>query len=341
MASARISPDLSTFRVKRTLAIKLGALGDVALALPFLQRLWAGASQNSSVVTTLPFVPLIELTGQIQLVTLPRRSWLATVQAGLRLRREGFERIVDLQGNRASRCLAWLAGPRAERAGLWPGWPYHISPQIPRYPLVHAETRNAELARILNLPKAAQGLKVPEKLETRVGLWLESRKLSGKRLVLMHAGCSQAWATKRWPPAHFIQTARALADKGCQVLWLGTREEASLNRELSGHIGTDATDQFGLAELIALGGRASFAVTNDSGPMHVLAAAGLPVYALFGPIDPNRSHALGQGGRVIHRQLPCQPCYSKTCLLPGQTHDCLAGLGPEAVLSRLHADGWI
>lgn len=327
--------------MKRTLVIKFGALGDVALALPFLQRLWAGASPDSCIITTPPFVPLIELSGQVRILTLPRRSWLATLQTGMRLRREGFERVVDLQGNRASRCLAWLAGPHAERAGLWPGWPYHTATQIPRYPLVHAEKRAAELARILQLPEAVQQLPVPAKLETRVSQWLEGKKLTGKRLVLMHAGCSQAWVTKRWPAAHFKQTACALADKDYHVIWLGTREEGPLNRELSSGTGTDATDQFSLAELFALGRHAAFAVTNDSGPMHVLAAAGLPVYALFGPIDPSRSHAFGQRDRVIHRQLPCQPCYSKTCRLPGQTHDCLAGLGPDVVLSRLRADGWI
>jgi ADP-heptose:LPS heptosyltransferase len=206
---------------------------------------------------------------------------------------------------------------------------------------VHAEKRAAELARILRLPEATQALPVPEKLETRIGRWLESKQLTGKRIVLMHAGCSQAWVTKRWPAAHFIQTARTLADNGYHVLWLGTREEASLNSGLSGQTGTDATDQFSLDELFALGRHAAFAVTNDSGPMHVLAAAGLPVYALFGPIDPARSHAFGQRERVIYRRLPCQPCYSKTCRLPGQTHDCLAGLGSDVVLSRLHADGWL
>ncbi len=340
MSSARTRQDESGFAVKRTLAIKLGALGDVALALSFLQRLWSVASNDSSIVTTKPFVPLIELTGAVQIAALPQRSWIATLQMGLKMRRQGFEKVIDLQGNRASRCLAWMAGPNAERAGLWPGWPYHIAPQIPRHPLVHTEKRNEELARLLRLPEAKPGLLLPAALEARVERWLAGKGLSEKRLVVMHAGCSQAWLTKRWPAAHFARTAARLAENGYQVLWLGTQEEAALNRGLSGGTGIDATGQFSLPELIALGRRACFAVTNDSGPMHVLAAAGLPVYALFGPIDSNRSHAFGQRDRVIERQLPCQPCYSKTCRLPGQTHDCLAGLGPDVVLNRLQADGW-
>ena len=64
-------------------------------------------------------------------------------------------------------------------------------------------------------------------------------------------------------------------------------------------VGIDATNVFTLPQLAILGQRARFAVTNDSGPMHVLSASGIPVFALFGPSNWRRNHALGQAARAL------------------------------------------
>lgn len=328
--------------MKRTLAIKLGALGDVALALPFLRRLATPSAERLAVVTTMPFVSLIQAIGVPEVVILPERTSLATLRLGLRLRQSRFEQVVDLQGNRTSRWLTWLAGRRAERVGLWPGWPYTTSPDIPRHPVIHIEPRFAATARLLQLPEAGPvQAALPTQLAERIHHWLTSRHLADRKLVLMHAGCSRAWVTKRWPAQHFATVARRLEAAGYAVVWLGTEDERSVNATLAAAAGTDATGEFSLVDLLAVAGRACFAVTNDSGPMHVLAAGGLPVYGLFGPVDANRSHACGQREHVLERHLPCRPCYAKVCQLPGQTHDCLAGLPPETVLTRLQADGWL
>jgi len=300
------------------------------------------SATECSVVTTPPFVSLMQAAGDVQVIVLPERSWLATVRLGMQLRGLTFDRVVDLQGNRASRLLTWVAGAKAERAGTWPGWPYTIAPAIPRYPQVHVENRLNQMAEILHLPGDAKTTITPAgAAPDRVRLWLDRHQLAGKKLVLMHAGCSQAWATKRWPASHFEAVAMHLRAAGYEMIWLGTKEEQSLNATLAASVGTDATNAFNLVELLALAAESCFALTNDSGPMHVLAAGGLPVYAFFGPVDSNRSHATGQCDRVFERELPCRPCYSKVCQLPGRTHECLAELLPDTVLVRLRLDGWL
>ena len=75
--------------------------------------------------------------------------------------------------------------------------------------------------------------------------------------------------------------------------------DRDLNRRLARNGGIDAAGAFTIVELAELGRSARFAVTNDSGPMHVLSAAGIPVFGLFGPSDWRRNHALGQANRVI------------------------------------------
>lgn len=328
--------------VKRTLAIKLGALGDVALALPFLRRLAQPSPDQLAVVTTAPFVSLIEAMEIKEVVVLPARTWTSILRLGFQLRRMRFERVVDLQGNRASRWLTWLAGRQVDRVGLWPGWPYTVAPDIQRHPVIHIEPRFDATAKLLRLSEAVPiKSALPSHLSDKVRRWLEGQNLAGRKLVLMHAGCSPAWETKRWPAAHFERVARHLEAAGYAVIWLGAADERALNATLAVASGTDATGAFSLVELLALAGQACFALTNDSGPMHLLAAGGLPVYAFFGPVDASRSHASGQRDRVLERPLPCRPCYAKTCQLPGQTHDCLAELQPETVLARLQADGWL
>jgi ADP-heptose:LPS heptosyltransferase len=168
---------------------------------------------------------------------------------------------------------------------------------------------------------------------------LRQQDLAGKRLVLIHAGASERWPSKRWPGEHFQALALALENRGLTIIWLGGELERDMNRRLAGTAGIDATAVFSLAELAVLGRHAAFALTHDSGPMHLLSSASLPVYAFFGPTDWQRSHALGQAGRVLVNPVPCSPCHLPVCPPQQQQHACLRGLLPETVLTRLAADG--
>jgi ADP-heptose:LPS heptosyltransferase len=105
--------------------------------------------------------------------------------------------------------------------------------------------------------------------------------------------------------------------------------ERELNRELAGRGGIDASGAFSIAELAELGRSARFAVTNDSGPMHVLAAARIPVFGLFGPSNWRRNHALGQAQRVI-------ACVDFDPDFVGADYgDCLSAISVDTVWSRL------
>ena len=68
-----------------------------------------------------------------------------------------------------------------------------------------------------------------------------------------------------------------------------------------------------IKELISLIRKALFMVTNDSGPMHIAAACGVPVVALFGPTNPARTGPYGRGHSIIRGDCACAPCYKKQC----------------------------
>ena len=84
--------------------------------------------------------------------------------------------------------------------------------------------------------------------------------------------------------------------------------------------------------LPALLSKASLLITNDSGPMHVAAAVGTPVVALFGPTSVVRTGPYGAGHRVLVTEISCRPCLSRTCKNPVQL-ECLTRISHEQVVA--------
>jgi ADP-heptose:LPS heptosyltransferase len=154
----------------------------------------------------------------------------------------------------------------------------------------------------------------------------------------MHAGASERWPSKRWEAASYAALAQTLQGRGFTVIWIGGVADRAVNRRLAAETGIDATAAFSFMELLALGRHACFAVVNDSGPMHLLAAAALPVYAFFGPTDWRRSHAPGQQRYILHHAVQCSPCFLPECP-PEHGHRCLRAISPATVVARLEADG--
>jgi ADP-heptose:LPS heptosyltransferase len=75
-------------------------------------------------------------------------------------------------------------------------------------------------------------------------------------------------------------------------------------------------------------------VTNDTGPMHVAAALGKPLIALFGPTEPRRTGPYGQLENVLHIELPCSPCFKDHCTYE-KPNECLNAISPAMVFERV------
>ncbi|MBT7805919.1 glycosyltransferase family 9 protein [Candidatus Poribacteria bacterium] len=173
--------------------------------------------------------------------------------------------------------------------------------------------------------------------------FLTDHELTGPT-VGMHLATT--WTTKRWEPARFAAVARSLVESGARVLITGALSDEPLRdafmHEARGVDIVDAVGRFDLFELAALIERCDAYVTADSGPMHIAAAVGTPVVALFGLTDPARHGPVGEGHTVAEASLPCRPCYRRSCRIRDRNL-CMGSIEPDDVASRarraIAADG--
>ncbi len=148
---------------------------------------------------------------------------------------------------------------------------------------------------------------------------------------------------RRWPEGRFTAVAGLLGREVGTVVAFSGREDAVLAARVAAGAGERGVDLGGRTTLPVLAAGLSacdLVITNDTGPMHLAAAVGTPIVAIFGPSDPERTGPLGSPARALWRSsLPCSPCGKNTCrrwgsgtYLPEAHEECLQLIPVEAVV---------
>jgi len=153
----------------------------------------------------------------------------------------------------------------------------------------------------------------------------------GEPLVGLHPGATNSSA-KRWAPERYALVGDRLADGlGARVVLLGGPNEVALAEEIRSRMQKPAlflAGETSLGELMGALESLTVLVTNDSGPMHLASALGVPTVAIFGPTYERETGPLGGNARVIRKQVECSPCLHREC---PTDHRCMIGVQVDEV----------
>jgi heptosyltransferase-2 len=153
---------------------------------------------------------------------------------------------------------------------------------------------------------------------------------SDDRVVGISPGAAYGSA-KCWPPDRFSSVAARLVHDGAAVVALGAASERGLGETVVAGLGRRAVNAAGLTtvrEAMALMTCCRHLVTNDSGPMHLAAALGVPVTAVFGPTDPGATSPVGERVVILQRAVDCAPCRYRDCPID---HRCMTAVSVDEV----------
>jgi heptosyltransferase-1 len=337
----RSTDRLATMEPERVCIIKPSSMGDVVHALPILSALrgrWPSA--HLSWVVNRPFSELLQGHPHLDEVIVYDRGRRGLDGAGLggmaallsRLGHRRFDLTIDLQG--LLRSALMVAATRAKvRVGMADAregsrWFYTDRVDAPRLGL-HAVDRAMRVARIFGaeVSEPRFDLPIPE-----VARRWASEAVAGlpRPRIILNVGAQ--WPTKRWPPAHFAAIGRLAVDHhGAGLIAVGAPGDRPLVDVLANHLAPvpilDLCGQTRLPQLAALSLESDLVISNDTGPLHLAAAAGARVLGIYTCTSPELTGPYGARAATVRTGVWCAASCRKTC----RRLDCMAELQPARV----------
>ena len=317
MGETQPRPEQGSLRV---LIVRVGAMGDVLHGLPAVSALrrslpdcfvgwaieprWSALLMAEGARTRGLEMPLVDRVHAVRTREWKRTPLSAGTLRGIRelrreLQAERYDVCVDLQGSIRSGVIGWMAEarrfvgasqPREGAAAMLYGERVEVQAR-------HVITGACELVGAgVGARLEAAAVKLPRGLQAES--WCDlmlSAPGADKAFVLLCPGAG--WGAKQWPAARYAELALALRAQGFQVLVNGGSAEGEGVDAVTAASGAQAV-RCALGQLIALSRRAALVVGGDTGPVHLAAALGRPVVALFGPTDPLRNGPDFPGAQV-------------------------------------------
>ncbi len=260
---------------------------------------------------------------------------------GRELAREGYDQAVVMPNTFKSALAPFFAGiPR--RTGYVGELRWGLLNDARRLDAARLPQMAGRFAA-LALPAGAElpmPLPVPALQADEAGRRATLKKLAldpARPLAVLCPGAEYGPA-KRWPAAYFAQLAKKLAAEGWEAWLVGSPNDAAIGAEIEGASGGACRNLCGattLGEAIDVLASSRLVVSNDSGLMHVAAALGKPVIALYGSSSPAFTPPLSPDATILKLDLPCSPCFKRTC--PLGHFNCMMQLTPERVSAAVRS----
>ncbi len=329
--------------VTRALVVAPAWIGDTVMAHPLFMRLHRAIPGLQLDALAPPWVaPVLRRMPEIgEIIDNPfahgELSFKARYDLARLVAQRGYRQAYVLPNSLKSALIPFLAGI-PERIGFTGESRYglinrrHVLdkvalPQMAERFAQLAQAPGSPLERPVEYPRLTSS---PEQqAETLIKLGIDRPQ----RVAVFCPGAEYGPA-KRWPARHFAALADELARRGCAVWLLGSPKDWPVGEEIVS-LSTTATPrnfcgETSLSQAIDLIAASSFVVCNDSGLMHVAAALGRPLVAVYGSSSPGFTPPLSDRATILSLNLDCSPCFKREC--PLGHLDCLNQLEPRRVL---------
>ncbi len=322
-------------------------VGDAIMALPALQAVRNKFPAVQISILALPYVADIYRGQGIadELIPYDRngehkgiggKEKLADV-----LRSKKFDTALLLQNAFDAAWITWRAGI-PERIGynrdargvlLTKPIPVPTAGEIPAHEKYYYLELLKRAGWIDALPKIPEvSLHVSEEESRHAEAKLQSFGSQARAVRIAVAAGASYGSAKCWPPERFAKAInQLLKERKAEVILFGTPAEAGVSAAILAGLDQSALDLTGatqIAELPALLSRCTAFLGNDSGAMHVAAAVGLPVVAVFGPTDPEGTAPLTPRCTIVQERPYCSPCFLRRC---PTDHRCMTAIAPQRV----------
>lgn len=310
---------------KKILVMKLGAMGDLILITPSLRMIRERFPKAYlSLLVDRKWAPLMDHCPYLDALIPVDRSKMSrpdyTLKLAKKIRTEGFDISIDFQNSKWTHLAAFLGGI-SKRYGFSRGaFGFLLNAPDRTFGIAEAPVRQQyRILSKLGVREFSENLELwpSQEAEESIQKRLESLpSRSGSRIGLI-VGSSPQWMTKRWPIEYFKTLAeRLVKELKAQVFLLGGLEDRDRIKGIFGSETEGVVNWVGetsLHELHAVIRHLNVLVTGDTAPLHMASAAQIKIVALFGPTDPRRHMPPSPHAVVLHRALPCAPCYQGVC----------------------------
>jgi heptosyltransferase-2 len=283
-------------------------------------------------------IPLLQRMPQVnQAIELPITHKQLKLQVryriGKKLRRNNYDRAIITPRSFKSALIPFFARIK-QRTGYRGEMRYGLLNdirQLDKNILTQTVQRQVALALPTGLlPPATQHPKLTINTKNQQHLLQKLELNTDKPIIGLMPGAEYGPA-KQWPVEYYCQLAEHLVEKGYQVWVFGSNKETQLGQQIASRPAiVNLCGRTSLVDAIDLLALAQYAVTNDSGLMHIAAATGVNVIAIYGSSDPGYTPPLTEMANILYQHLSCSPCFQRKCPL-GHTQ-CLTGISVRQVL---------
>ena len=308
---------------KEILIIRIDEIGDMVLTLPVFQLIKEQYPEARITLWCKPFVKsLLKSNPHIHRV----------VSAKSELGPQRYELILDMRGNRSS---LWYALKNRPRVRLDRGTiRFRNKFLLPEHP--HDTDTNLQVIQPLftqQLSPRPVSLHIDEESTKKASAYIKEESLG--KFVVFHTTARRP--LKKWKPENFVKLANFIKEQyGWAIVFAGGEAdipEVETIREQIPFSSYSFSGKGDLMDYAALVSQAQLMIGNDSGPMHIAAATGIPVIGLFGPSEPHVFAPYGTRATYIHHKLHCNPCDQIHCKYPD--NPCINRISVEEVKEKL------